>query len=170
MVTWLDGNAISNRGIGADISGNAILASLEGGYPIALGGGWTLEPQAQLIWQRIDLDNTRDPFSSIHYDDFDGITGRFGLRLESNMNLSGVQVQPFVDVNLWQNFSSNYSVIFNDRPLTTDVKGTSLEVGAGLSARVAANVSAFGAVRFSKGLDGDNKESFGGNIGLRVEW
>ena len=66
MITWLDGDATSNRGIGADISGNTILASIEGGYPFALGGGWTLEPQAQIvcsasIWT---IRTTRSPTST----------------------------------------------------------------------------------------------------------
>ena len=34
MITWLDGDATSNRGIGAELDGNVFAASLEGGYPV----------------------------------------------------------------------------------------------------------------------------------------
>ena len=170
MVTWLDGDAVSNMGVGADISGNAILASLEGGYPFALGSNWTLEPQAQLIWQRVDLDDTRDLFSSIDYESFDTLTGRIGLRLEGNTLLNGMPVQPFFDINLWHTFSSDYTVEFNDSALRTGLDGTSLELGGGLSAQLTENVSAYGALHYTTGLDGNDSEGFGGNIGLRIRW
>ena len=57
MATWLDGDATSSRGIGIDIDGSAVSASLEGGYPIHLTPGLTLEPQAQLIWQHFSFDD-----------------------------------------------------------------------------------------------------------------
>lgn len=68
MHTWINGDATSSRSIGADIKGTALLASIEGGYPIVSSDQWTLEPQIQAIWQRVDLDDTRDRFSSINYD------------------------------------------------------------------------------------------------------
>lgn len=170
MVTWLNGDATSDLGVGADISGDSILASLEGGYPFDLGRGWTLEPQAQLIWQRVDLNDTRDVYSSIDYGAFDNWTGRVGVRLEGNTKLDGMPVQPFIDVNLWHNFSSDYSVGFNDASLTTQLGGTWLEVGGGLSAQVTQDVSAYGAVNFSTSVDGNDHQGVGGNIGLRIKW
>ena len=113
MDTWLDGDATSNRGIGADLDGNVFAASLEGGYPFALGSGWTLEPQAQVIWQYIDLDDTSDPFTSIDYDAFDAFTGRIGARLEANLQFGTMPLQPFLDVNLWHNFSATDTIVFN---------------------------------------------------------
>jgi len=79
-------------------------------------------------------------------------------------------VKPFVDVNLWHNFSTDYSVVFNDRSLTTEIEGTSLEVGAGISALLTNGVRAFGAVQYTTDLDGQDSEGFGGNIGVRVNW
>ena len=120
--------------------------------------------------QRVDLDDTHDPFSDIDYDDFDAFTGRLGVRLEADTTLNGVPVKPFVDVNLWHNFSADYSVVFNDRSLTTEIEGTSLEVGTGISALLTNGVRAFGAVQYTTDLDGQDSEGFGGNIGVRVNW
>ncbi|WP_183432103.1 autotransporter outer membrane beta-barrel domain-containing protein [Mesorhizobium sp. RMAD-H1] len=170
MLSWLDGDATSELGVGTEISGNALLASLEGGYPFALGNGWTLEPQAQLIWQRIDLDDTRDPYSSIDYEASDTLTGRLGARLEGSTTLNGRPAQPFIDINLWHNFSSDYTVEFNDRTLGTELDGTSLELGGGLSAQLTESVSAYGALHYTTGLDGNDNEGLGGNIGLRIRW
>jgi outer membrane autotransporter barrel domain len=170
MVTWLRGGATSDRGIGADISGSSVLASLEAGYPFVLTEDWTLEPQAQLIWQHVDLNDTSDAFSSIDYDAFQSVTGRLGVRLEGNMTLNDMPIQPFVDLNLWHDFSSSYTVTFNDRLVRTNLEGTSLEFGGGVSAQASENVSAFGALSYTTSLDGSGNEGFGGNFGLRIKW
>jgi autotransporter family porin len=170
MATWLDGSASSNLGVGADISGNSYLASLEGGYALPLGGAWVLEPQGQIIWQRVDLDDTQDPFSSIAYEAFDSAVGRLGLRLEGNTTVSGMKVQPYIDANVWHTFETSYSVVFEDRSVVTGTEGTVLELGAGLSTRFTSAVSGYGGFKFMSGLDGPENESYGGTLGLRVEW
>jgi len=170
MATWLDGDATSDRRIGADMSGHAILASLEAGYAFELGRGWTLEPQGQIIWQRVDLDDTHDLFSSIDYDDFDVWTGRLGLRLEGNTRFNDMPVQPFVDINLWHDFEADYSVVFNDRAIVTETESTLLEVGVGVSAQFTENVSGYGSVKYMTGVDGSSDDSYGGNLGMRVKW
>ncbi len=68
MGTWYGGDANSNEGQGIDVDGHGVTASLEGGYPIALSESWTLEPQAQLIWQSLSLDDQADRYSSISFD------------------------------------------------------------------------------------------------------
>src|SRR5262249_52464472 len=44
------------------LQGSGFAASLETGYPIPLpfGAGFVLEPQAQIIWQRVKFDNGND--------------------------------------------------------------------------------------------------------------
>ncbi|WMT92883.1 autotransporter outer membrane beta-barrel domain-containing protein [Pelagibacterium sp. H642] len=170
MVSWLHGEAVSDRGIGADIWGHALLASLEAGYPFALNENWTIEPQAQLIWQNVHLDDTEDQFSSIEYGALNGLTGRLGFRLEGDLEAGDVPVQPFADVNFWHNFGSSYTATFNDRPVTTNVGGTSLELGAGLAAEISPDVSLYGAVNYTMGLSGQGNGGFGGHVGLRVSW
>ena len=170
MNTWLDGDATSNRGIGAELDGNVFAASLEGGYPFALGSGWTLEPQAQVIWQYIDLDDTSDPFSSIDYDAFDAFTGRIGARLEANLQVGTTPLQPFVDVNLWHNFSATDTILFNTRAVAIGSEGTRLELGGGISAQVTPSLSLYGEARYGIGLDDDDAETISGGVGLRFQW
>src|SRR5690606_9781878 len=76
MGTWFSGDATSRGNVGIDIDGTAITASLEGGYPFALTQNWTLEPQAQLIWNHLSLDTQADRFSSVSFDTDDVVTGR----------------------------------------------------------------------------------------------
>lgn len=140
------------------------------GYELPLGGGWTLEPQAHIIWQRVDLSDTSDSFSSIGYDGFNSWIGRLGLRLEGNTVFNSMVVQPYADVNLWHDFGTNYSVIFNDRAVVTGMEGTSLEFGAGLSAQVTSETSVWSGIKYMTGIEGPAGEGLGGTLGLRVKW
>jgi outer membrane autotransporter protein len=135
-----------------------------------LGRGWFVEPQAQIIWQRVDLDDTSDEFSGIDYDAFNTWTGRLGLRLEGNTVVQNAPVQPYVDVNLWKNFDSKNSATFNDDTVTTQTGGTSLELGAGLSAQVTQDVGLYGGIRYTTDISGPERDGIGGTFGLRVKW
>ncbi|MDX0361366.1 autotransporter domain-containing protein [Sinorhizobium meliloti] len=44
MYSWLDGGLSSDRGIGADTSGNSVAFSVEAGYPFRFDNGWMLGP------------------------------------------------------------------------------------------------------------------------------
>ncbi|MGB3388719.1 MAG: autotransporter outer membrane beta-barrel domain-containing protein, partial [Pseudaminobacter sp.] len=111
---WLNGSSESDRGIGADLDGNSIAASVETGVPFRIAEGWTIEPQAQLIWQRIDFDDTSDPFSEIRHEAFDSITGRLGARLKYRRD----ELLAHLGANLWHGFSEGPSAVtFNTVPI-----------------------------------------------------
>ena len=114
MYTWLEGSAASERGFGVGTDGHAVVASLEGGIPFSINPNWILEPQGQIIWQRINLDDTRDPFSTVNYQGFDALTGRLGLRLEGNM---------LVDEIPWQSLVSMCGTIFRARLMWLSTTG-----------------------------------------------
>ena len=170
MATWFDGDATSDRGIGADLSGVGVTTSLEGGYAFSVTSGWTLEPQGQIIFQNVALDDTQDRFSSIDYGSIDTWVGRLGVRLEGNTTINGTQVQPYFDVDVWENFGDDYAVVFNDRPIVTATDGTSLELGTGFTTKITSTISGYGGFKFMTGLDGPDGNSYGGNAGVRIKW
>ncbi len=171
MHSWHDGDARSNRGVRGDIEGRSVTASLEGGYPIALGAGFVLEPQAQLIWQHLSLDRTRDRFSAVRFDNGDSLTGRVGARLQTSFVLSGAEIQPYLTANLWHNFSRTDKVLFGAADvIPTRFKGSSLEVGGGVIAKISANVSLYATGGYATALGDDKGHSLRGNLGLRVIW
>ncbi|RUW52688.1 autotransporter outer membrane beta-barrel domain-containing protein, partial [Mesorhizobium sp. M8A.F.Ca.ET.021.01.1.1] len=163
---WLDGTSESNRGIGSDVQGNSFAASAETGLPYMFAQDWAIEPQAQLIWQRIHFDDSRDPFSAIGHDPFDAMTGRIGARLEHSMG----KVLAHAGINLWHGFSAESVVTFNTTPLVLDTSGTWLELNGGAAFDVSNNVSAFGDVSYSFDIDSTHQQTFGGQIGLKVRW
>jgi autotransporter family porin len=170
MNTWVGGSATSDRAIGARMHGSAFAASIEGGYPVPLIGSLTIEPQGQLIWQRIGLNDTHDPFTTIDYGSFDTWTGRFGARLESNLRVNGAPLQTFFSADVWHTSARTDQVIFNDRGVATGIGGTSLELRGGASMQVTARLGVYGAVGYTTSLRGEDRESISGNLGLRARW
>ncbi|HMF67369.1 MAG TPA: autotransporter domain-containing protein [Phyllobacterium sp.] len=170
MGSWFGGDATSDRGVGIDIDGTGITASLEGGYPIALSQSWTIEPQAQLIWQHISLDDQSDAFSDVSFDNDDGFTGRLGFRVQGKYQTSAGLFQPYVKANLWHGFSTTDSVLFGSDAITTEGESTSLELGAGIVHEFTEKVSAFAVADYTFDVDGPEQKIFEGNIGLTVKW
>ena len=170
MGSWFGGDATSERGVGIDIDGTGFTASLEGGYPIPLSESWTIEPQAQIIWQNISLDDQSDAFSDVGFDSDDGFTGRLGFRMQGKYQTSAGLFQPYVKANLWHGFSTTNSVLFGPDAITTEGESTSLELGAGIVHDFTEKVSAFAVADYTFDVEGAEQKIFEGNIGLTVKW
>lgn len=163
---WLGGASQSNRGISSDVDGTTFAMSVETGLPISLSNNWTIEPQAQLIWQNIKFDDTRDSFAQIKTDAFDAFTGRLGARLQ----YTGETGYLHFGANLWHGFSADQTVWFNEFPLTTEIGGTWLEFNAGGAYSINEALSVFGDLSYSFDVDGATNNMIGGQIGLRVKF
>lgn len=170
MGTFFSGSATSSRDIGLDVRGTGLTASLEGGYPIALAQGWTLEPQAQLVWQHLSLDDARDSFSAVSFNLDDSLNGRLGLRLQGETTLNGIALQPYLKANLWHDFGGTDHVNFGGTDISTEGKSTSLEFGGGVVARVSDKVSIFATGDYTTNLGGDKRRTLEGNLGFSVKW
>ena len=93
--TWYDFTVDPRRRRPTDVDGFGVAASLEAGYPIQLGSGFVLEPQAQLVYQTLDIGNADDGAALIRFRSDDFLTGRFGVRLASTFALDqGVPQRP----------------------------------------------------------------------------
>ncbi len=171
MQSWYNGSPSSITGLSARGEGTGQTLSLEGSYPIALGANLTLEPELQIIYQRTDLDDTRDLVSTVTYGASDAFTGRVGGRLQGNFPNGSTLLQPFLKANVWHTFSGYDSVTFAG----TDIIGTrrmttALELGGGVVARVSKTVGLFAAASYMTSLDNRQRETIQGNLGLRVSW
>ena len=160
-----------------DTSGWGIAASLEGGYPFALGSGWTLEPQAQLVYQHVTLDDGADRFGQISYDDTDALYGRLGGRLARNWTTAANRrMTGWVSANVWSSFGTqadtNFAGLSGANPTTfgADLGGTWGSFGLGLSAEVAENVRLFASGDYNVGFSGGDSWSVGGRLGMKVVW
>ncbi|RUY52964.1 autotransporter outer membrane beta-barrel domain-containing protein [Mesorhizobium sp. M7A.F.Ca.CA.001.12.1.1] len=170
MATFFGGDATSSRGIGIDVGGTGVTASLEGGYPIALGQGWTLEPQAQLVWQQLSLDDASDRFASVSFDTDGNVTGRLGARLQGETTISGMALQPYLKANIWHDFGGTSHVNFDTTDISTEGRSTSFEFGGGVIAKVTDKVSIFATGDYTTNLGGDERRILEGNLGFSVKW
>lgn len=170
MITWFDGSTRAFSGEAITLDGTGVTASLEGGYPFALSDGWVLEPQGQIIWNRLSLDDQADSFSTVYFDRGDSWTARLGLRLEGDVETGAGRFQPHLSANLWQSFSGEQVLSFGSDQIVTDLDGTTLELGGGFTVNVTPGIGLFGAAGYQTNLGGQRTQVFEGNAGLSIKW
>ena len=170
--TDLDGRARSHRGDKLNINGHAWTASLESGYPIALSQRWAVEPQAQLIAQKVSLDTARDSVSRISHDAQVELTARLGARLEGTFTGNrGRLLQPYAQVNLWHGDGGRDTLTFDELDtIKTDYRYTSVQLESGVVAQVSEALSLHGGVQYSANLDSRQQEASGVNLGVRWQF
>ena len=171
MGSWFSASPHSDRGVGARVSGTGIAASLETGMPIPITASFTIEPQAQLIWQRQSFDPFDDVFSSVALGDAEALTGRLGVRIPGSLMAGGARLRPYLEANLWHTFSSSRTIAFAVTDLIgVQSKGTAIEIGGGIVAEFNRQVSAFASAGYTASVDDNRRDDITGRLGLRVNW
>ncbi|NIF30143.1 autotransporter outer membrane beta-barrel domain-containing protein [Pantoea sp. Tr-811] len=170
--THLDGRARSDRGGQLNLDGHAWTASVESGYPMALSQHWTLEPQAQLIAQKVSLDTASDGISTVSHNAQVELTGRVGVRLEGAFSSRGGHLlQPYVQANLWHGDGGRDTLKFDGTdPIKTDYRFTSLQLEGGLVAQLSKALSLHGGVQYTSNLDSRQQQASGVNLGVRWQF
>ena len=124
-------------GIANDSSGKSVTASTEAGQRFALGNGWGIEPQAQLIVNHQSLGNTLIPGALVAQDTATEVIGRLGVRIGGDFTTGMGRFLPCARLNLWHVFSGTDTTSFVGpaaaTPITQGVGYTSTEA-AGLHA------------------------------------
>ncbi|RWI89889.1 autotransporter outer membrane beta-barrel domain-containing protein [Mesorhizobium sp.] len=176
--TWYDGiraNSVLGESLRSKGWGGA--ASLEAGYPIKMSGGWTIEPQAQLIYQRVSLDDGADRFGMVDYKDADAVYGRLGGRLVKTWSTDdGWPITTWARANIWHSFGAQATTTFanlaggNPVALNTDLGGTWGQIGLGASGQVTRNVSVLATADYNFALGSGRGQGIAGRAGLKVAW
>lgn len=143
------------------VRGNTLTASTEVGKSFRLGASaWSLEPQAQLIYQYSNFDNsTLDGVTptKVKMDTADSFTARLGVRLVADYDTNHGKFQPYGRVNVWQGLGSKDKTHFSNAVATTTLESSqqysSTEVAAGLSWSIDRNLQVYGELgtQFSNG-------------------
>jgi outer membrane autotransporter protein len=74
----LETSTTSEDDVTAETSGHGYALSFELGRNIPLNDVLSIEPQGQLLWQRLNFDSTSDGYSDIDFSDIHTLTGRIG--------------------------------------------------------------------------------------------
>ncbi|MDN6859861.1 autotransporter outer membrane beta-barrel domain-containing protein [Pseudomonas sp. CAN2814] len=171
MGTRLDGRSRSDRGYKIDLDGHAWAVSAEAGQPFPVSPRWVVEPQAQLIVQKVSLDSDNDGISHIAFDTQEQYTGRVGARLKGRYLVNGTALEPWLRTNLWHNFGGRDAVVYDHADaIRTDHQSSSMDIGGGVAARLSEAVALYASATYSGNIDSENQESQSGSIGLRISW
>jgi outer membrane autotransporter protein len=183
--TWYGVTTKSNRATvlgfpDQNIDGFGFAASIEGGYPIRLGDEWQIEPQAQILWQTVNMSDFNDGAADISYDDLNSLIGRVGLRLARTWEAE----QPTSDetakfatmwgrVSLLHEFTAEAQTEISSAagfvPFSTDLDETWVEIGVGATRQLTANTYLYGNANFSTTFEG-SAYAWNGKVGLKVTW
>ena len=108
--------------------------SVEGGHSFALGNSnWRIEPQTQLIYQRLKLQSFyHDADRRVEQGTDNNLRGRIGVRLSHSKDFQRNPTVYFV-ANVWHDFMTAKSVLIGDKKYGENDARTWLEGGAGLN-------------------------------------
>lgn len=156
--------------------GDSQTASIEVGQSLALGQGWTIEPQLQLIYQRVDLDDVSISGARVQQDSDNGWVARAGVRVKGAMSTSLGALQPYGRLNLYRASSGTDIARFVGPAATTDIAtrtgGTWGDVAGGLTLALNPTWSVYGEVgqMFAVGGSARIKSGVQGSIGVKARW
>jgi outer membrane autotransporter protein len=151
--------------------GSAMTLSVEGGFPIGLGERWVIEPQAQLINQRITLDTPYAGSGNASSSELTSWSGRVGARLKGSYDISGLPVEPYVRTNLWHTvYTGNTVTLDQVDKISSSRNSSTVELGLGLVARVTPAVSLYVSADYSSDVDDNDLNGLIGSLGVRMRW
>ena len=151
-------------------------AGLELGQRFALAGGWSLTPQAQLSYARVDADSFVDPFGvRVALTDGDSLRGRLGLSADYRASWRDAAGRK-VDMAFYGIANLHYAFFGGTTTTLADARLTSreerLQGGLGLGAKYKwGRYALYGEVEARASLAHfADSHSIAGRAGLRISW
>ena len=159
----------------ASPEGSGWAASLESGYAIELTQGWRIEPQAQLTWQRLDMDSLTDRDQTrVSWDRYQQTVGRLGARLDRTWQDESLrQYTPYLRVNYYHGWGGTAKTRAGTADGTDSQRfdsgkfGQMWNVGLGGTATLTRDVSLYAETDYRKEIDGNGVRGWHYNAGVR---
>ncbi|MCE9794563.1 MULTISPECIES: AIDA repeat-containing protein [Enterobacteriaceae] len=177
-----------------ETDGTGWLASVETGLPFNISQGLVLEPQLQYVWQGLSLDNGHDNGGYVNFGDGSAQHVRAGLRFGSSSEMDFGQgtstVAGLTDsmkhstsempMNWWvrpsviRTFSSDGDMSMGTATAGSNVSftpsqdGTSLDLQAGIEARVRQNVTLGVQGGYIRSVSGNSADGYNGQATMKV--
>ena len=140
-----------------------------------LGPGFVLEPQGQILWQKVSFRHDDDGLGDVDLGDTTGPSGRVGLRGKWTVVTAGDQVwQPYLRANLWRDWGAVANTLYSGVDVIPAASQTTLlQLGGGLTGRINASVSVFANIdyEFAVGAsDNAKRNGLRGAFGARAQY
>lgn len=159
-------------------SGRGYASSVETGKHYQLGNGFSLTPQLQLTYSRVDFDTFRDPYGSeVSLQDGDSLRGRAGVSLDKENvwiaeNGTTSRSHLYSNLDVYNEFLNGTKTRVSGIDFTTRDERQSVGIGAGGTYEwqngrygVYGNVNLITATR-----NVNDNYAIGGTVGVRVSW
>jgi outer membrane autotransporter protein len=175
--TWYDTKGISGRLPTLTTNGWGFAGSLEAGYPIKLGGGFIIEPQAQIVYQNVSLGDGNDTAATVQFRNIESFAARIGARLARTWALDD-SLQPrsitaWIRPSVWNEFRGDPQTLFSSAvgpvPFQSSISGAWFELNAGVDAKITTATSLFASAGYQVSING-NTTAYNGKGGLRIAW
>ncbi|MCK1366404.1 autotransporter outer membrane beta-barrel domain-containing protein [Bradyrhizobium sp. 62] len=169
--TWYNVRSASTSLPALTTNGWGFASSLEAGYPVHLGGGFVIEPQAQIVYQTISLGDGSDTAATVQFRNAGSVAARIGARITRTSSLSeSASITTWIRPSLWNEFRGDPQTLFSSAagPIAfrSDLGGSWFELTAGADSKITASTSLFA----SAGSQVGSTRAYNGRGGLRVAW
>jgi outer membrane autotransporter protein len=170
---------LQGQALRIEADGRGYSASLEGGAPLPLRNGWLVEPQAQLVYQKIHFDDTREQFAQVAHVGARALNGRLGARIARNwVSPAGQARSAWLRAQAWDDFgrqsTSRVSSVGTGGAdavdVHTDLGGTRGQLQLALSGELDRNFTAFASADYDFALDGRRGNGYGWRFGISRMW
>ncbi|WP_161599711.1 autotransporter-associated beta strand repeat-containing protein [Pseudomonas arsenicoxydans] len=161
-----------------NISGNyhSFAASVETGKTFTLTEQWSLEPQAQLIFQQQNQDDLTLGGAQVNQNAENAWIARLGARVKGEFVTGAGKLLPYARVNLYHSSAGNDDVTFSTPTASTKIESPSgysaaeAEVGGTLA--LTSDTSLYGEIGQLWNIGGDAtiKSSVQASLGLKMRW
>ncbi|MCO6518115.1 autotransporter outer membrane beta-barrel domain-containing protein [Snodgrassella sp.] len=173
QVTYLRNkyNARSNESVHQNGWGAALSAEAGKSF-IVYGNNWFVEPQAQLVYQYLSLDDFNDRYRHIDQHNPSALRGRIGMRFGYNGDTTdNLPPSSFYGIaNIWHDFVNPKSVDIGRDTLKEEYAKTWGEIGAGIQWSITRQSDFYGDVRYEKNFGSDKRKGFKGTLGYKYTW
>lgn len=159
----------------AKLRGKGWTASLESGYPFEFDNGVRLEPQAQLMYMHLGMDDFTDKDQlTVKYDSYNQTIGRLGARLDRTWtDESNRQYTPYVRANYYRGWGGESKTRIGAENL--DVSNTfsggnfgqMWELGVGGTTTFKNDISLYAETDYRKQIDDNGAKGWRYNVGVR---
>ncbi|ASR43603.1 hypothetical protein BEN78_09685 [Xanthomonas citri pv. mangiferaeindicae] len=157
--------------------GDSRTVSVEVGQAFPIGRDWQLEPQLQLMHQRLSNDDVQIANALVQQDTANSLTARVGVRLKGEFETGAGLLQPYTRVNYYRTRSDEDVSRFIGPSATADIVtptgGRSSEAAMGMTLSVNREVSLFGEVS-KLWAHGDESrarsDDLSANVGVKMGW
>ena len=161
QLSFINNKYNSRDGVSAKQRGNALAFSVEGGKNYDLGSNWTIEPQAQLIYQYLNLKDFNDGVREVHYGNDSALRARLGFRTTYKKSFYSI-------ANVWHDFSNTTEANIGSDVVKEKYSATWGEIGLGVQLPITNSAYVYSDVRYERSFTSNPKhKGYCGTVGLK---